>query len=360
MRNLASIQRVLEIRPVPNAERVELITVLGWHVVVQKGEFNVGDLCVYCEIDSLLPERPEFEFLRKNGFRIRTLRLRGAISQGICFPLTIIGKIDKIFPGGDVNVQVDDDGNLMSLVEGMDVTELLGITKYEPPEPACLGGDAKGKFPPFLVKSDETRVQVLQVLLDKYNGVKCYYTEKVDGSSYTCYLNNNEFGVCSRNLELNETENNSLWKLTRKFDIENKLRKFGKNLSLQGEIYGEGIQKNKYKIKGQNIRFFNVFDIDEQCYYNFNEFVDFIGSLGLETVPVLNTEYVLSNNIDELVELSKGNSVLNPDSPREGIVIRPLVELQDFDITILNDFDLINGRVSFKAINPEFLLKYGE
>jgi RNA ligase (TIGR02306 family) len=204
--------------------------------------------------------------------------------------------------------------------------------------------------------------QVLQPLLDKYNGIRCYYTEKVDGSSYTCFLNNGEFGVCSRNLELKETEDNSLWKLTRKFDIENKLRTIGKNVSLQGEIYGEGIQSNKYKIKGQNIRFFNVFDIDNQKYYNFDEFVNFIESLGLETVPVLSTDFVLTNNIDELVELSKGTSVVNPNAlgPREGIVIRPVVELQDFDITILNDFDLINGRVSFKAINPEFLLKYGE
>ena len=342
MRNLASVQKILNIMPIPNSDFLELLTVLGWHVVVQKGEFNVGDLCVYCEIDSLLPERPEFEFLRKVGFRIRTIRLRGAISQGICFPLSIL-------PLG------------IEVKEEMDVTEVLGVVKYEPAEPACLGGDAKGKFPPFIVKSDETRVQVLQALLDKYNGVRCYYTEKVDGSSYTCYLNNGEFGVCSRNLELNETEDNSLWKLTRKFDIENKLRNIGKNVSLQGEIYGEGIQSNKYKIKGQNIRFFNVFDIDNQKYYNFDEFINFVESLGLENVPVLSTDFVLSNNIDILVELSKGKTVVdNGEGPREGIVIRPLIELQDFDITILNDFDLINGRISFKAINPEFLLKYGE
>jgi RNA ligase (TIGR02306 family) len=342
MRNLASIQRISSVRSIPNSDNLELAKVLGWHVVVQKGEFNVGDLCVYCEIDSLLPERPEFEFLRKVGFRIRTIRLRGAISQGICFPLSIL-------PLG------------IEVKEEMDVTEVLGVVKYEPAEPACLGGDAKGKFPPFIVKSDETRVQVLQALLDKYNGVRCYYTEKVDGSSYTCYLNNGEFGVCSRNLELNETEDNSLWKLTRKFDIENKLRNIGKNVSLQGEIYGEGIQSNKYKIKGQNIRFFNVFDIDNQKYYNFDEFINFVESLGLENVPVLSTDFVLSNNIDILVELSKGKTVVdNGEGPREGIVIRPLIELQDFDITILNDFDLINGRISFKAINPEFLLKYGE
>ena len=359
MRNLASIQRILNVRSIPNSDNLELAQVLGWHVVVQKGEFNVGDFCVYCEIDSLLPERPEFEFLRKVNFRIRTIRLRGAISQGICFPLTILGKIDKIYTD-HVNVEIENE-KLKSFVEGMDVTEILEITKYEPPIPACLGGDTKGPFPPFMVKSDETRVQVLQALLDKYNGVKCYYTEKVDGSSYTTFLNNNEFGVCSRNTELSETDNNSLWKLTRKFDIENKLRNLGKNLALQGEIYGEGIQSNKYQIKGQNIRFFNVFNIDNQRYYNFDEFINFIESLGLETVPILSTDFVLTNNIDELVELSKGKTVVdNGDGPREGIVIRPLVELQDFDITILNDFDLVNGRVSFKAINPEFLLKHGE
>lgn len=340
MRKLASIQRVLNLRPIPNADNLELAQVLGWHVVVKKGEFTTNELCVYCEIDSLFPERPEFEFLRKNQFRIRTIRLRGSISQGICFPISILPKIN--------------------IEEGLDVTELLGIIKYEPPEPACLGGDTKGKFPAFLIKSDETRVQVLQVLLNKYNKIKCYYTEKIDGSSYTCYLNNDEFGVCSRNLELNETGNNSLWKLTRKFDIENKLRRLGKNISLQGEIYGEGIQENKYKIKGQNIRFFNVLDIDNQRYYNFDEFIELLKNLGLDTVPILNTNYILSNNIDELIGLSRGASILNNETPREGIVIRPLIELQDFDITILNNIELINGRISFKAINPDFLLKYGD
>ena len=161
MRNLASIQRILNVRSIPNSDNLELAQVLGWHVVVQKGEFNVGDFCVYCEIDSLLPERPEFEFLRKVNFRIRTIRLRGAISQGICFPLSIV-------PMG-----IDVGG-------GTDVTEVLGITKYEPPIPACLGGDTKGPFPPFMVKSDETRVQVLQSLLDKYNGCLLYTSDAAD------------------------------------------------------------------------------------------------------------------------------------------------------------------------------------
>jgi tRNA-binding EMAP/Myf-like protein len=138
MRNLASIQKILNITPILNSDNLELLTVLGWHVVVQKEEFNVGDLCVYCEIDSLLPERPEFEFLRKVGFRIKTARIRGVLSQGICFPLSIL-------PEG------------IEVKEEMDVTEVLGVVKYEPAEPACLSGDAKGKFPPFIVKSDETR-----------------------------------------------------------------------------------------------------------------------------------------------------------------------------------------------------------
>lgn len=341
MRNLASIQKILLVEPVPYADSLEIVKVLGWRVVIKKGEFKEGDLCVYCEIDSIFPEKPEFEFLRKNKFRIRTIRLRGAISQGICFPLSIL-------PEG------------LEVHEDMDVTDILGIIKYEPPIPACIGGETKGSFPSFLVKSDETRVQVLQPLLDKYNGIKCYTSEKVDGSSYTVYLNNDEFGVCSRNLELRETEKNSLWKLTRQYDIENKLRKIGRNIALQGEIFGEGIQSNKYRMKGQSIRFFNVFDIDTQRYLNFKDFVDFINNLGLETVPILDTDFTLTNNIDALVDESKGNSVIFAGTPREGIVIRPLIEIKDFDITILNDFELINGRVSFKAINPDFLLKYGE
>ncbi|TAF73294.1 MAG: RNA ligase (ATP) [Bacteroidetes bacterium] len=335
-RKLASIQKILALESIEGADAIEKATVLGWQLVVKKGEYNIGDLCVYCEIDSLLPERPEFEFMKPRGMRVRTIRLRGQISQGICFQLSILPPDFQI-------------------VEDADCTETLEITKYEAPIPASLAGKVKGRFPSFMHKTDETRVQVLQSSLDKYNGQKFYITEKLDGSSCTYYLKDGEFGVCSRNLELLEDDENSLWKVARQLDIEQKLRSLSGNYALQGELIGEGIQSNKYKIKGQDFRIFNVFNIDAYEYLNFTDFVNFTTKLGLKTVPVLSENYVLENNIPTIITLSTIKSTLMKEVWAEGIVLRPLQELKDFG----ND-NLPGGRVSFKAINPEFLLKYGE
>jgi len=329
MRHLATIQRIKALEPIEGADAILKATVLGWQLVVKKGEFAVGDLCVYCEIDSLMPDRPEFEFLQARGMRVRTIRLRGQVSQGICFPLSIL-------PQGT------------EITEGADVTEMLGIIKYEAPIPASLAGVAKGGFPSFIPKTDETRIQVLQELLDKYQGEPCFITEKLDGSSVTYYLRGGEFGVCSRNLELLETPDNTLWKVARELDIENKLRATGQNLALQGELIGEGVQGNKYRLRGQQVFFFNVFNIDQYKYLDFAEWLRFTKELDLSPVPVLHDQFPLPNSIPELVQLSAGRSALF-DVHREGIVIRPLTERQD-----------MIGRVSFKAISPDFLLKFGE
>lgn len=329
MRKLASIQKIKALDPIPNADAIVRATVLGWQLVVRKEEFKVGDLCVYVEIDSVLPDRPEFVPLRKRSNRIKTIRLRGQISQGICFPLSIL-------PAGTV------------IEEDLDVTNLLEITKYEPPIPAQLAGTMKGNFPSFIPKTDETRVQVLGSLLAKYAGETCFVTEKLDGSSVTYYLKDSEFGVCSRNLDLVETEENSFWKVARELDIENKLRSLNKNIALQGELIGEGIQKNKYRLRGQHVRFFNAFDIDAYKYLDFNDFHVLIKALGLETVPILDTNFELVANIPSLVNLAEAKSVLRKETQREGIVIRPLKE----------QINPRYGRVSFKAINPRFLLKF--
>ncbi len=184
MRQLVSIQSVNSIEPIPGADAIEKIRVLGWWVVVKKGEHRAGDRVVYAEIDSLLPERPEFEFLRagsfrpaqvdaatgsvvlRSGFRIKTVRLRGQVSQGICFPLSILP--------ADAPTE-----------EGADVTEILGVVKWEPPLPVGMGGRVKGLFPDFLPKTDETRVQLLEEALSRYRGKTFNVTEKLDGTSFT-------------------------------------------------------------------------------------------------------------------------------------------------------------------------------
>lgn len=328
MRKLASIQKIKSLESIEGADAIEKAQVLGWQLVVKKGEFKVGDFCVYCEIDSLLPDKPEFAFLKPRKMRIKTVKLRGQVSQGICFPLSVL-------PEGT------------PISEGMEVTEILGITKYEPAIPAFLEGVMKGRFPSFIPKTDEPRVQNMQDFLDQYKGEKCYITEKIDGSSVTYYYRNGEFGVCSRNMELVEDDKNSLWKYAREADIENKLRSLNKNLALQGEIVGENIQKNTLKLKSQTVFFFNVFDIDAYKYLDFKEYISLIKSMDLNTVPIVEEEYTLENDINKLVEKSIGKSLINPQGWREGIVIRSHKE------------QFINGeRFSFKAVNPKFLLKY--
>jgi len=328
MRKLASIQKIKALGPIEGADAIEKAQVLGWQLVVKKGEFEIRDLCVYCEIDSIMPDKPEYAFLEPRKMRIKTVKLRGQVSQGICFPLSVLPKE-------------------VPISEGLNVTDILGVEKYEPPIPASLEGVMKGRFPSFIPKTDEPRIQIFQEFLDKHQGELCYITEKIDGSSVTYYMDNSEFGVCGRNLELLEDDKNSLWKIARESDIENKLRLLNKNYALQGEIVGEGIQKNTLNLRGQAVFFFNVFDIDAYRYLDFKDFVSLIESLGLKTVPLVKDNYILENDINKLVEMSIGKSLINPQGWREGIVIRSIKE------------QFINGeRFSFKVVNPKFLLKY--
>lgn len=341
-RKLASIQKILDLQPIPNADAIEVATVLGWHVVVgKKDNFQVGDLVVYCEIDSILPEKPEYEFLRAKHFRIKTIKLRGQVSQGIVFPLSVLPE--------HMQCEFRNCPEADKLV-GIDVTEALGITKYEPYIPADLRGIIKGKFPDFLHKTDEIRIQAVPDVLTRHQGRLFVATEKVDGTSFTAYLYNGNFGVCSRNLELAEDDTNTYWKVARGLNLKERLEKLGRELALQGEVIGNGVQKNKYNMHDIKLKLFNIFDIKLGQYLEHDSFVQLAAELGLETVPVVD-KFILNHTVDQMVELSKGTSLLYNKTPREGLVFRPAVETYDPDL---------KGRLSFKVINPEFLLKYDE
>ncbi|WP_020469634.1 RNA ligase (ATP) [Zavarzinella formosa] len=353
MRKLASIQTVNSVEPILNADAIEKVRVLGWWIVAKKGDHKPGDKLVYCEIDSLLPERPEFEFLRPSsfkpaqtdatgaevipaGFRIKTIKLRGQVSQGICFPLSILS------PGAPDE-------------EGADVTDLIDVRKWEPPLPVGMGGKVKGGFPGFLPKTDETRVQVLEAALQRHKGKTFYVTEKLDGTSFTAFIRQGEFGICSRNLWMDETDQtNVLSRVTASMKLEEKLRavreRLGFDLAIQAEVIGPGIQKNKYGLKEVTLRVFNVFNVDAYRLVDQPAMLSTLTDLGLEGVPQLGT-LTLDHTVDQLVSFSEGTSVLNPQVQREGVVLRPLAEEYDEDI---------GGRLSFKAINPKFLLKYDE
>jgi len=341
MRHLVTIQKIDEIQPIENADAIEKAKIKDWWVVVKKEQFKLGDLCIYFEIDSFLPIRPEFEFLLKGtspkkllvngeireGIRLKTIKLRGQISQGLVLPLQ---------------------DNLPKEV-GVDITELMGVVKYELPIPVHMSGEVKGDFPSFLPKTDEERIQNCGELLNLYKGLKCYVSSKLDGTSATFYKYNDEFGVCSRNLELKEG-GTIYWRIAQELELQQKLPDL---FCIQGEIVGEGIQKNPLKISKQKFYIFNVYDIKKACYLNYVEFKKFVEEMGLETVPILNDCFELNHSVEELLSIASAKSPLNPNELQEGIVIRPLIEQNAAIAGVL-------ARLSFKVISNEYLLKHEE
>ena len=338
-RKLASIQTILSLSPIVGADAILLAKVLGWELVVKKTEFQVGDRCVYFEIDSVLPIAQWNDHLRKEPnkpLRIKTIRLRGALSQGLAMPMSII-------PTGEYEI-------------GTDVTGLLNVTKYEPIVPAHLSGMAKGNFPAFLHKTDETRLQSEPKVLDEAisKGLVLVGTLKMDGTSFTAYRRDDEFGVCSRNLDLKETEGNAHWRMARKLKLEEILRNEPRNLSIQGEICGPSIQGNRLGLSESKLYLFNLFDIDTGKYLSHNELSVFAEKHMLNMVP---TVYRLDfggvvgpRDVNHLLNIANN---LNYDNgtPAEGIVWRSMCETYS---------DVLKGRMSFKTISNRFLEKYKE
>jgi RNA ligase (TIGR02306 family) len=317
IRKLASVRRVKEIKPIEGADAIELAFVDGWQCVVKKDQLKKGDLALYCEIDSFLPEKPEFEFLRKGcfktmadgstGFRLRTITLRKQLSQGLLLPLTDVG--------------------LSNCQEGDDVTEILEIKKYEPPIPACLAGEMKGAMPGFIRKTDQERLQNLLEYFDKYRDLEFEETEKLDGSSMTVYYNQGETGVCGREWEYRETIGNSLWNVSKGLELLERLIKLNSNIALQGEIIGEGIQSNIYKLSGQRFKIYDIWDIDHQYYLTNKERLEVLEKLGLSLenhVPILRNIKIFQkfHFIEEFLEYAAAESVLNSKTKREGIVFK--------------------------------------
>jgi len=336
LRKLASIQTISEINPIPGADAIECATVLGWKCVVKKGEFRAGDKVVYCEIDSFLPIKEEYEFLRKGcyrkmytgeeGFRIKTVKLRGQLSQGLIIP-------------------VNDENFLLE--EGTDVTEDLFIKKYDIEVPAQLRGICKGNFPCFLHKTDEERIQSAKRVIEEFMGKEVYITTKINGSSMTVYKRdeNDPVGVCSRNLELTETEDNAFWKVANKYSLKEKMLS---NMCIQGELAGPGIQKNKLCLSENDLFIFNVYDIKEGRYLDFEQAKSTAKSLGLKFVPV---EFVgvFDFTLEQLLEMAKGK-YSGTSNYKEGIVIRPTKETYSpylrsrLSIKVLNNDDLASEK----------------
>ena len=351
MRKLVTIQRIKDIQPIPLADTIEKAQINEWWVVVKKGEFKVNELVCYFEIDSFLPVIPEYDFLlrgskpkkmlvdgiEKEGIRLKTIKLRGQISQGLIMPISILE--GKKYPNDSR------ENSEYKFTEGKDVSELLNVIKYEPPVPANLAGLVKGNFPSFIPKTDEERLQNCSYLLDEEKGTLVYITSKLDGTSVTYFKYNGEFGVCSRNLELKETEGNTLWEMAKQY----KLRDIPDGFAVQGELMGEGINKNQLKLKGHRLFVFNVYDINNSKYLDINDMFDFCNKYGLEFVPILFKGIPLNFTFDELMEIANKKSPFG-DFMQEGIVVRPIIEKRVM-------IGGTSGRFSFKLISNNYLLK---
>jgi RNA ligase (TIGR02306 family) len=319
----------------------------------------------------VLPEKPEYEFMKERKYRVKTIKLRKTLSQGLILPLT--------------NLPTDELGTPMMPRDG-NVSEILGIKKYEIPDNNAgknLGGfgKAKGKFPSFLRKTDETRIQNYIKVLDELKQYKCYITTKMDGSSISVFVNKGKFGVCSRNLEVKGPNHNyfrlqwlkvkrwfkkllgiptpaepvmdcgHFWKAALKFDIENKLKTLNRNICLQGELVSPWNQGNKHTVTDYELYFYNAWDIDNQKYLDFAELKDICNKLQLNTCPVLMENVDITfNTVEEVLAYAESINYSN-GTPAEGIVIRPMKEMPS---------KVMNGsRLSIKAISNKFLLKYG-
>ncbi len=360
MRKLASVKTISAISPIEGKDRIELATVDGWSVIVKKGEFKEGDKCVYMEIDSVLPEKSEFEFLRSKNFRIKTMKMAGCISQGICFPLSILPEKKK-----GTYEQEDD------------VTDILGVTQYEPTmdrepteKPSCKTkkhskflmrfawfrkivyrknklGDTE--FPSFIHKTDETRIQNIPYILK--NKEPWVATEKVDGSSGTyCFVRGktarkSEYIVCSRNKKLPSDDGSVYWKISEKYKIREVLEKIIANsehkwIALQGECIAPKIQGNKYRVTEPDFFAFNLITPDGRL--PSLKAKEILNRNGIKFVPIIQTEYTLPDTVEEVLDYAHGRSMLG-ETLREGIVFRTL-----------------DGKQSFKAVDPQFLIKYDE
>ena len=344
MRKLASIQRISEKRPITRvtkntqeeAENIALFKCGGmsWQFIAEKS-LDVGDLVVFFEIDSVLPERDWSMFLAKTNFRVKTLKMWGVMSQGLALP------VKKVL------------GN-MYVHEGQDVTELLQVTQYEVPD--TPGSRSTGTFPSYLVpKTDQLRLQsvfdkAMEELFANTDGI-IVVTQKMDGSSWTAGLNGDSFIVCSRNFQL-QKDDSSYWRIATKYNVEENLRK--NNLQgyfLQGEMCGPGIQKNKIGLKELTLYVYAVYDSNTQRYLNHHELEKVCTLLELETVPVLHVLYVPSDvDIDFFLRLADGK--YPNGATQEGIVFYPPNVTQS-NLTH-------NGIMSYKVISPAFNLEHGE
>lgn len=398
-RKLASIQRITSLTPIDGADKIETARVLGWDVVVGKGEFLVGDFAVFFEIDSFLPASDpryasfEERFITwngKRGMRLKTIRLRKQISQGLLMP---ISKYKQF--------------TLIKLEEGLDVTDLLGIEKWEAAEEREPGVPNLGKarvFPSFIRKTDQERIQNIskRVFEAAVAGTKFQVTVKKDGSSMTAYIVRPEsnyyreavrirdgkikntwrnritnwlraklikqvskpvLGLCSRNVQLDlENGSGNFHQAFRDYALADVLEaiseQYERSVAIQGELVAPTIQGNYEKVSKVEFHVFGMYDIDKQMDVPPNRVEEICRDVGLNHATVLDTGNLFSIACPEgkVVSLPTDAAILMQNlldvaegpGDNEGVMREGLV------------FKALDGSMSFKAISNSYLLKTGK
>jgi RNA ligase (TIGR02306 family) len=346
MSKVATIERINKIERHPNADSLEILTVGGWRVVAKENQYKEGDLCVYIAPDSIVEDRPIYDFLKKSNFRIKQIKLRGEVSNGLCLP---INDALTVHTEDDGIKTVLTNGVFEELREGLDVADLVGAKHYEKELPACLVGKVKSNsLPSFLKKTDEDNLRSYVRALDELKGKQVYISIKMDGSSCTFYKKDGVFGVTSRKVDLLPDESNSFWKMAYQYKIEEKLKNFD-NFALQGEVFGPGIQGNKMGAATISFNLFNVWNIAEMKYLGFSDLLAWGNALGLPIVPII-YKGEFNHTLESIIALANEQRYAN-GNPAEGIVIRPLEETQSL---------ALKGRLSVKVISEIFSAKHGE
>jgi len=353
-RKLATIRTIAEVHPIPGADLICAYKVDGWMIVDQVNKYQVGDNVIYYEIDSLLPVTEQFEFLRRSsyvkkewlvseenpegeGFRLKTIRLRGQVSQGL---LTLVPE------------------TITEIEDGLDVSDLLGIVKWDPPVPAALSGKARGNFPSFIPKTDQERVQNLKDRhFENHFNDDFEVTTKIEGSSCTIYHRDGYVGLCSRNLELDwQNDNSSAFaQAMEKTRLATIIGQLG-NYAIQSELMGPGVQGNWENLKDYRLFVFDIYDINESRYLSAIERVEMVERIReiqqemiaegqvvtlLDHCPVHDQIKACQLTTSELLDMADGPS-LNANL-REGLVFKSVQ----------------NPEFSFKAISNKYLLKTG-
>jgi RNA ligase (TIGR02306 family) len=341
-RSLCYIAVIEKIYPIPKADKICVALIKGWQCVIRINDFQEGDLAIYYTIDSI-PDLsdPNTELIASRGGRVKTIKLRGVVSQGLLAPLSWLES-----RGHDIT----------NLKEGDDVTEQMGVTKYIAAEeldqylPAgqSLGDDGlRTSFPASVPKSDETRLQNSPHLLDYISDRSIVITRKEDGCSATFVFDRGEFRVCGRNFTWSVPSNSSrnYFAIANKMNLQEKMTALNRNIALQGELVGPKINGNRMRLEEYSLRVFNIWDLENNRYLLWDEVTDICSRLGVETVPVVyrGRAAELDLTVASFLKMADDQSYLK-NVLAEGIVVK-------------TDDD-IGGRVSFKVISNKYLLKH--